>query len=163
MNSFTIQDARFPADIGTVRHLFRAYAEWLGIDLDFQGFEAELASLPGRYAGPDGALLLLHQGAAGAGDAQPATGCVAMRRLDGETCEMKRLYLDTTLRGSGMGRALGQAIITRAREAGYRRMVLDTLDHMGAALRLYERLGFQPIAPYYSNPLPGAVYLGLDL
>lgn len=152
------RDAVFPADAGDVRRLFRAYADWLGVDLGFQGFEAELAALPGRYAPPSGAVLLLDDPDTG----RPA-GCVAMRGLSEGDCEMKRMYLDIGLRGQGLGQVLGEALIARARSAGYRRIVLDTLDHMGAALRLYHRLGFRPIAPYYANPLPGAVYLGLNL
>ncbi|MFV0300187.1 MAG: GNAT family N-acetyltransferase [Paracoccus sp. (in: a-proteobacteria)] len=157
MSRFTITDAAFPRDTEAVRHLFRAYATWLGVDLDFQDFEAELATLPGRYAPPGGALLLLRDA-----DGR-AVGCVAMRALADGACEMKRLYLDGAARGSGQGRALADAIVARARAAGYRRMVLDTLDHMGAALRLYDRMGFHGVEAYYHNPLPGAVYLGLDL
>lgn len=165
MSRFTIEDARFPSDEATVERMFRAYAMWLGVDLGFQGFEAEIASLPGRYAQPEGAVLLLRDHGEGAADAGKAevVGCVAMRPLTGDDCEMKRMYLETHLRGMGLGRTLGDAIIARAKAAGYRRMMLDTLDHMGAALTLYDRLGFQRIPPYYRNPLPGAVYLGRDL
>ncbi|AUH63144.1 GNAT family N-acetyltransferase [Paracoccus zhejiangensis] len=157
MSAYTIEPARFPEDAETVRRLFRAYAHWLAVDLDFQDFEAELDALPGAYAPPDGAVLLLRNAA---GEAQ---GCVALRkRADGE-CEMKRMYLDDAARGSGQGRALALAIIATARAAGYRRMVLDSLDRLGSALRLYDSLGFREIAPYYHNPLPGVVYRGLDL
>lgn len=157
MSQFTITDATFPDDAATVRQLFRAYATWLGVDLNFQDFEAELAALPGRYAPPEGALLLLRN------EAGSAVGCVAMRPIGGGDCEMKRMYLDDGARGSGQGRALALAIIDRARAAGHRRMVLDSLDRLGSALRLYDSLGFREIAPYYPNPLPGVVYRGLDL
>ena len=159
MSRYVIEDARFPADADDVRRLFRAYATWLGVDLGFQGFADELAALPGRFAPPTGALLLLRDSQ----DANHAVGCVALRALDGGDCEMKRMYLSEAARGSGQGQALGEAILHRARSLGYDRMVLDTLDHMGAALRLYERLGFDRIAPYYHNPLPGVVYLGRQL
>lgn len=157
MSKFTLTDAAFPADTGTVQQLFRAYADWLGVDLNFQDFEAELAALPGGYAPPSGALLLLRD------ETGRALGCVAMRDLGGGDCEMKRMYLDAAARGSGQGRALAQAIIARARAAGHRRMVLDSLERLDSALRLYDSLGFQKIAPYYDNPLPGVVYRGLDL
>lgn len=157
MKSYTILDAEFPADLPDVVRLFRDYADWLGVDMGFQGFEEEIANLPGRYQPPGGALLLLRN------PQDLAVGTVAMRDLGNGQCELKRMYLDMTARGQGQGRALSEAIIARARAAGYRRMVLDTVDYMGAALKLYNRLGFQPIAPYYNNPLQGAIYMGRDL
>lgn len=157
MSRYNIVDADFPTDTPDVVRLFRSYADWLGIDMGFQGFEEEIASLPGWYQAPGGALLLLRD------EDGTAIGCVAMRDLGNGRCELKRMYLDIGARGQGQGRALGEAIIARARDAGYRRMVLDTLDYMGAALKLYDRLGFQRIAPYYNNPMQGAVYLGRDL
>lgn len=157
MTTLTIQDAVFPRDVETVRGLFREFATWLGVDLGFQNFEAEVANLPGNYVPPRGALLLLKDPAGG------VLGCVGMRPLSDTECEMKRLFVKMEARGAGLGYAMAEAIIERARAAGYRRMVLDTLDHMGAALRLYDRLGFQRIAAYYNNPLPGAIYLGRDL
>ena len=153
----TIRPARLPEDLPTVRALFRDYAAGLGVDLGFQGFEAELADLPGRYAAPAGAILLAW------GDAGTALGCVAMRPLSGGLCEMKRLYLRPAARGLGLGRDLGLTILAAARAAGHRRMVLDTLDSMTPALTLYAGLGFAEIAPYYENPLTGVVYLGRDL
>lgn len=157
MNRFTITDATFPDDAETVRNLFRAYATWLGVDLNFQDFEAELAALPGRYAPPEGALLLLRD------ETGRAVGCVALRPIGGGDCEMKRMYLADAARGAGQGRALALAIIARARAAGHRRIVLDSLDRLTPAIRLYESLGFREIAPYYQNPLPGVVYRGLEL
>ena len=138
------------------RSLFRAYARELGEDLCFQGFEAELAGLPGKYGPPDGRLIL----AACAGQ---IAGCVALRRLSAGDCEMKRLYVPPGFRGRGIGRALAEAVVSAARQPGYRRMVLDTLARLRPALRLYELLGFRPVAPYYENPLDEVVYLGLDL
>lgn len=157
MKQIDIRPADFPDDTQILRQLFREYADWLAVDLGFQDFEAELAALPGKYAPPMGIALLAEHAD------NPALGCVAMRPLDDETCEMKRLYLRPEARGTGLGRKLAARVIEAARQAGYRRMVLDTLDHMQDALHLYDRLGFQPIAPYYHNPIPGAVYLGLDL
>lgn len=156
--SAIIAPARFPEDAPIVRRLFRAYAEWLGQDLSFQGFEEELAALPGKYAQPDGIVLLMRDES----DDQ-VLGCIAMRRQSGNSCEMKRLYLTDAARGKGQGRALVEALIEHARAVGYRHMVLDTLGHMNGAVRLYERTGFQPVAPYYNNPLPGVVYLGREL
>lgn len=145
------------ADLDDIRALFREYAEGLGVDLGFQGFEAELAALPGRYAPPEGAMLI-----ARAPDGA-ALGCVAVRPLGGGDCEMKRLYVRPQGRGMALGRALAEAIIAAGAAAGHRRMVLDTLATMRPALALYRSLGFRETAPYYDNPLPGAVYLARAL
>jgi ribosomal protein S18 acetylase RimI-like enzyme len=157
-------DGRFLApvrqakEIAAAATLFREYADWLGIDLSFQGFEAELASLPGKYAPPTGELMLA---CAPAGD---ALGCVAVRPLDGTAiCEMKRLYVRPAARGLGIGAALVGAIITSAEELGYAEMRLDTLPTMPEAFALYERFGFLQIPAYYHNPVPGTVYFGKRL
>ncbi len=144
----TIRDAEFPADLELVRTLFREYAEELGVDLCFQGFEEELASLPGKYAPPNGALLLVGE-----------LGCVALRPFSEGVCEMKRLFVRPQGRGAGVGKQLALAILARATELGYKSMVLDTLDSLTAAIKLYENLGFKVCAPYYENPLPGVVYM----
>lgn len=138
--------------IDRVRALFRDYERSLGVDLCFQGFEAELAALPGAYAPPRGRLLL-------ALDGDDAAGCVALRPLGPDVCEMKRLYLRASLRGRGAGRMLAERIMDEARAIGYRAMRLDTLPVMKDAIAMYERLGFQRIAPYYDNPVPGAIFL----
>ena len=151
-----IREARFPADLSVVRMLFREYAEALGIDLSFQNFEAELGDLPGRYTRPAGAIWLAGHGA------EPA-GCGAFRPLDAMTCEMKRLYVRPAFRGQALGRRLAEHIISTARDAGYQRIWLDTMPSMGDAIRLYRTIGFTPIAPYCHNPMPGALFLGLDL
>jgi putative acetyltransferase len=144
-------------DIQMVRSLFLEYANSLGFSLCFQSFDQEVAGLPGKYAPPAGSLLI------GLVDGVIA-GCVALRPLSAEVCEMKRLYVQPEFRKSGLGRELALAIITRARELGYRSIRLDTLqDEMASAIRLYRSLGFEEIAPYYSNPLPGALYLELKL
>jgi ribosomal protein S18 acetylase RimI-like enzyme len=144
------------ADIPVVRRLLREYADSLGLSLEFQGFERELAGLPGEYAAPDGALLVARDGAA-------IAGCVALRRLDEPTCELKRLYVRPAWRGRGVGAALADAIVGEARRLGYRRIRLDTLPGMETAQSLYERLGFREIAPYRPNPVAGARFLELDL
>jgi ribosomal protein S18 acetylase RimI-like enzyme len=148
----TIVPAVASAEIERVRALFREYEQSLGVDLCFQGFAQELASLPGAYAPPRGRLLLALDGA------EPV-GCVALRPLGDDVCEMKRLYLRPTLRGRGAGRQLAERIIAEARAIGYRAMRLDTLPAMKDAIAMYERLGFRPIAPYYANPVPGTRYL----
>ncbi|HEX6828073.1 MAG TPA: GNAT family N-acetyltransferase [Burkholderiales bacterium] len=144
------------SDVETVRELFREYAGSLGFSLDFQGFEHEIAQLPGEYAPPGGRLLV-------AVDKGQAVGCVALRRLDAETCEMKRLYVKSRFRGAGVARALAYGLVAEARRMGYRRMRLDTLPVMGEARLLYQSMGFREISPYYQNPLPGAVYMELRL
>ena len=136
--------------------MIREYAAILGVDLCFQGFEAELDGLPGKYAPPSGALLIaLHQ--------DEAAGCVALRDLGHGVCEMKRLFVRPQFRGLGLGRQLADAIIAKAGQLVYLLMRLDTLDRLSEAMRLYERLGFRKIPAYYDNPLAGAVYWELDL
>ncbi|WNG24041.1 GNAT family N-acetyltransferase [Cystobacter fuscus] len=151
-----IEPARFPSDLPLVRELFREYAESLGIDLGFQDFESELADLPGKYAPPRGRLLIARREAR-------ALGCVALRPLSGETCEMKRLYVRSAARGEQLGRRLAERLCEEARAAGYRRICLDTLSSMAAAIGLYTSMGFEPIEPYVFNPIPGALFLGRDL
>ncbi len=154
----TLRPATTPAELADVRALFREYERWLGHDLCFQGFEAELAALPGRYAPPAGRLYL-----ADADDA-PA-GCIALREFAPGIAEMKRLYVRRSARGAGAGRLLAQRIIEDARSIGYRAMRLDTLRvaKMAAANRLYDALGFRDVAPYYDNPLPDVRYMELEL
>lgn len=156
-----LRDATTAGDIVLARALFIEYAKWLNVDLCFQGFDAELASLPGAYAAPYGRLLL-------AGEPGGAFGCIALRPLgDGDrpprVGEVKRLYVRPAARGGGWGRKLADALIEQARAIGYRELKLDTLDWMKDARRLYEKAGFRECAPYYRNPLPGAVYMSLSL
>jgi putative acetyltransferase len=142
--------------LAEVGHLFEEYADSLEIDLDFQGFGEELASLPGEYGSPDGCLLLaLWQG--------QVAGCVALRQFSPGICEMKRLYTKPQFRGLGIGRALCNAIIARARRIGYERMRLDTLSSMETARGLYASLGFKEIGPYRYNPIEGAHFMELVL
>jgi ribosomal protein S18 acetylase RimI-like enzyme len=151
-----LPQAETPEHIEEVRRLLREYEASLGVSLCFQGFEKELAELPGEYAPPGGRLLL-------ALEAGQAIGCVGLRRLDDETCEMKRLYLRPEFRGRGAGRWLALAIIDEARKIGYKKMRLDTLPSMREAIALYESLGFKRIEPYCHNPVPGAVFMELRL
>ena len=139
------------------RALFKDYAAWLDLDLCFQNFAKELAELPGEYVPPDGCLLLAFNNAKSA-------GCVALRRIDQRTCEMKRLFVREQFRGQGLGRTLIEAIIKEANRIGYDRMRLDTLPpKMDKAIALYIELGFKEIEPYYNNPVPGAMFMELNL
>jgi putative acetyltransferase len=138
------------------RRLFLEYAQWLGVDLCFQGFQQELDGLPGAYAPPEGRLLLAVV------DGR-AVGCVALRKLEQGVCEMKRLYVQPAHRGKGLARELAEAIIAEARTIGYVRMRLDSLTSLKEAARLYRSLGFTEIPPYRHNPLPNAVFLELAL
>lgn len=149
---FEIIPATTPSHIQTIRDLFREYEQFLQVDLCFQRFEEELATLPGRYAPPDGAVLLAF--ASG-----QTAGCVAMRPLAEGVCEMKRLYVRPAYLGQGIGKKLALTVIERARAAGYARMRLDTLKKLAPAISLYTNLGFQKCPPYYENPLPGVVYM----
>jgi GNAT superfamily N-acetyltransferase len=150
------------AELAVVRSLFQAYADSLGFDLGFQGFAEERAGLPGEYAPPRGRLLLAYARMGEGGRAQPA-GCVALRPLEAEIGEMKRMYIPPTFRGRGLGRLLAERLLNEARQSGYRRLRLDTIDFMKEALGLYRSLGFREIPPYRHNPIPGAKYLELDL
>jgi len=158
--AFTLAVADTPALYDQARALFLEYAGQLGVDLCFQGFAAELEGLPGDYAGPGGLLVLALV------DGAPA-GCGAFRPLPDadyvDACEMKRLYVRRPFRRFGLGRVLAEHLLDRAFEAGYSTMLLDTLDDMEAARKLYEILGFREIPPYYYNPVPGAHYLKADL
>ena len=139
-------------DLDEIRVMLREYAAWLEVDLCFQNFEEELAGLPGDYAPPRGRLLFAE-----------GAGCIALRPIEQEICEMKRLYVVPEYRGSGLGRRLALAIIEEARGIGYRNMRLDTMPKMDGAQRLYASLGFRDIAPYRYNPEPGARFLELTL
>jgi putative acetyltransferase len=153
----TIAPARTPAQIAQVRELFREYASSLGFSLCFQNFDQELAELPGDYELPDGRLLLaLYEG--------ELAGCVALHKLETRICEMKRLYLRPKFRAKGLGRVLADNIISEARRIGYRRMRLDTVEPvMKDAVGMYRRLGFKEITAYRANPMPGTLYMELEL
>jgi ribosomal protein S18 acetylase RimI-like enzyme len=157
MSGVTIRDAETAAEIEQARQLFIEYAQSLGFSLCFQGFDQELAGLPGRYARPDGRLLLAEV------DGQTA-GCVGLRPLESEICEMKRLFVRPEFRGMRLGRLLAERVITEAREIGYTRMRLDTIASiMVDAVGLYRQLGFVEIPPYCANPIPDALYMELAL
>jgi ribosomal protein S18 acetylase RimI-like enzyme len=152
----TVTEARFPEERAVVDELLREYAASLGFDLCFQGFERELATLPGDYAPSAGRLLLVRVNGA------PA-GCVALRELEAGVCEMKRLYVRPAWRGLGLGRRLVEALLGHAHRIGYTTMRLDTVPAMVEAIGLYMALGFRDIPPYRPNPIPGARCLELDL
>ena len=154
--SVQISDAHSTAHLATVQELFREYAKGIGIDLCFQNFDQELAELPGKYAPPEGRLLLALAGA-------EVAGCVALRKIGEGICEMKRLYVRPTFRRAGAGKMLARAVISAAGESGYDRMRLDTLSSMNEAIALYESLGFRRIEPYCHNPSAGAVFMELKL
>ncbi len=144
-------------EISICRELFLEYADWLGFDLCFQGFESELADLPGKYAEPEGRLYLAYL------DDEPV-GCICLRPLEDNICEMKRLYLRSEARGSGLGRILIERLIADAKEIGYTAMRLDTYPpKMAAAVKLYREYGFREIAAYYDNPHKGVLYMELSL
>jgi putative acetyltransferase len=152
-----IRQALDLTDIEEARRLFREYETWLEVDLCFQDFQEELAQLPGKYAPPDGRLLLAIEN-------REVAGCVCLRKLTNQTCEMKRLFIRARFRGKGLGRSLTEAIIREAKLIGYDRMRLDTLPpKMNDAIALYRSLGFEEIEPYYNNPVPGAIFMELEL
>jgi len=153
---FTIEPAATPADVVAIASLFREYAASLQIDLSFQHFDDELASLPGDYAEPRGTLLLARVG-------HDDAGCVGLRPLAGDACEMKRLYVRPQFRGLHLGETLAHAIVDAARARKYGRMRLDTLPSMSRARQLYASLGFVEIAPYRFNPVAGTSFMELAL
>src|SRR5947209_2684147 len=151
-----ISEAQWPDDRAVVEALFREYVASLAEDISFQNVDDELSALPGKYARPGGVVLI-------ARDDARAAGTVAYRMGEPGVCEMKRLYVRPAFRGSGLGRELGNELIEDARARGYRTMLLDTLASMSSARALYRDLGFTPVAPYYDNPLPGVMYMALEL
>jgi ribosomal protein S18 acetylase RimI-like enzyme len=157
VQGLVLTQAESPVQIGQARELFLEYAQSLGFSLCFQNFDQELAGLPGDYAAPEGRLLLAEY-------ASQLAGCVALHRLEPGICEMKRLYLRPQFRGNRLGRALADSIITEARQIGYQRMRLDTVEPvMKDAVAMYRKIGFREIAPYCQNPIAGALYMELQL
>ena len=157
LDEVEIVEAVTDGDIAHIRRLFRAYADWLNVDLCFQGFDEELASLPGKYASPQGRLLLAKAGG-------EIAGCVGLRPLEDGICEMKRLWVEPGFGGRGIGRRLAEAIVEAGREFGYEAMRLDTMpERLKAAGHIYDTLGFKKIPDYYHNPLGGVVMYELRL
>lgn len=157
VNDFDSREATSPQQITAVRELFLEYAQSLGFSLCFQSFDQELAALPGDYAPTDGRLLLATSHGA------PA-GCVALHKLEPDICEMKRLYVRPPFRGKGLGRELAEEIIAAARQIGYKKLRLDTVEpKMQTAVAMYRQLGFREIPPYRPNPIAGALYMELQL
>lgn len=155
--AYSIIPVRLEDDLAVTKDLFYEYTTWLNIDLNFQSFAAEMATFPGKYTPPTGELLLAKssQGA--------PIGCVALRGLAQNICEMKRLFVKDSAKGLGVGKSLVQAVIDSARNLGYKYMRLDSLPSMGAALKLYRSMGFVEVAAYYETPLADTVFLELDL
>src|SRR5437764_5541254 len=151
-----IAEARWPDDRATVEALFREYVASLVEDISFQNVDEELGTLPGKYARPGGVVLIAREGA-------QTAGAVAYRMVEPGVCEMKRLYVRPAFRGSGLGRELANELIEDARACGYRTMLLDTLASMSSARALYRDLGSSAVAPYYDTPLPGVMYMALEL
>jgi ribosomal protein S18 acetylase RimI-like enzyme len=155
---YTVEPATTPDDIRAITNLFKDYPAWLALDLAFQDYATELASLPGKYAPPAGALLIarLNNGT--------PLGCVALRPMDKHgVCEMKRLYISPEARGLGIGKRLVREVLSEAKKIGYERMRLDTLPKMQSAVSLYEKMGFVKIDQYYETPLEGTLFLEIDL
>ena len=154
--SVRIDFAHSTADFDNTRKLFIDYAESLGFSLSFKGFKDELEHLPGKYAAPEGCILL-------AWDELDCVGCAGLRPLSDDVCEMKRLYVKPLYRGTGLGRLLAEKIVQLGIEKKYAKMLLDTLNSMQSAMKLYKSLGFVKIEPYYNNPHPEVVFFELDL
>ncbi|MCV0428144.1 MAG: GNAT family N-acetyltransferase [Roseibium sp.] len=155
---FVVASVEDSDELNVVKTLFRAYVDWLNIDLSYQGFEEELKGMPGKYASPKGALFL-------AKDAEGTIlGCVGLRPSDVDgTCEMKRLYVLPEGRGRGVGAALVDRVLDAAREAGYKSMVLDTLPTMAGAIKLYKAAGFEETDPYYDTPILETLFFRKNL
>lgn len=151
MEKIVFRDAG-SGDMDGVRLLIREYVESLGLDLGFQGLEEELSQLPGKYAAPEGALIVAVSGTT-------LCGCVALKKLEPGICEMKRLYVREGFKGRGIGRMLVSRILEQATAMGYRAMRLDSLETMRPAVALYRSFGFEATEPYVFNPLPGALYM----
>jgi putative acetyltransferase len=151
-----IKPAHFPDELERVVAILREYVSSPSVSLDFQDYELEFASLPGKYAAPEGRLLLVWK-------AGEVVGCVALRKVDQHTCEMKRLNIRPAARGEGLGRLLVESILAEARAAGYSRICLDVLPEFVAAQGIYESLGFRSAPSITVNPVPGTKFLGLDL
>jgi len=155
--SVTIRQAESEAEITDTKKIFREYESWLGLDLCFQGFEDELKNLPGKYTAPDGRLYLAHVD-------NSVAGCIALRPLESNACEMKRLFVREEFRGLRIGQMLIERVIDEARYIGYEVMRLDTFPpKMGKAVKLYESYGFCEIPPYYNNPNEGVLFMELPL
>jgi len=154
---FRIFDAVNDQDFSETKKLFTEYAESLNFDLCFQGFDIELANLPGKYAPPDGFILLAEY-------ESKIAGCIALRKLEDGICEMKRLFVRPEFRGFGIGKKLCDELILRAKNMGYSKMRLDTIKkQMKEAIKLYKSYGFYEIEPYYNNPQEGVMYMQLSL
>ena len=154
---YEILPVETPEMIAEIRRLFLEYETWLNVDLCFQGFEEEVNSLPGKYSPPDGRLYIVKQDGS-------YKGCIALRKIEDGICEMKRLYLNESARGKGIGNKLIKMIIQDAMDIGYNTMRLDTIkEKMPKAVSLYESHGFRELEPYYNNPNPHTLFMELQI
>lgn len=152
-----IYEALAENDIAEAKKLFIEYANSLNFDLCFQGFDEEVSNLPGKYASPEGRLLLARID-------NKIGGCIALRKLESGICEMKRLYVRPEFRGRGIGKILCDKLLEQAKSKGYKKMRLDTIYHqMQSAIKLYKSYGFHEIPPYYYNPQEGVLFMELEL
>lgn len=151
-----IRQALFPTERDDVVAIFREYVSSPTVSLSFQEYEAEFVGLPGKYAAPEGHLLLAREG-------DSVLGCAALRRVDESTCEMKRVYVRPAARGRNLGRLLVEAILKEAKLAGYSRICLDVLPEFTTAQKIYESMGFESARPVSFNPVPGTKFLSLAL
>ena len=145
-----------PEEYSAAAKLFTEYAAWLNIDLSFQHFESELKELSQMYAAPTGGIILCKED-------ENYIACVAIRKIDTETAELKRMYVQSDKQGKGIGKTILTQAIEMARGCGYQRIRLDTLDHMTAAINLYKHAGFKLIQAFYHNPIASALYFELDI
>ncbi|HEX3010846.1 MAG TPA: GNAT family N-acetyltransferase [Syntrophomonadaceae bacterium] len=143
-------------EIENIKTLFKEYKQMLGVNLDFQNYEQELDQLPGKYALPNGRLYI-------ACNDDKAIGCIALRKINGAACEMKRLYVRPEFRGHKIGQMLAEQILADAAKLKYKYILLDTLTKLKSAVILYKKLGFYEIEPYYQNPLENVIYMRLEL
>ncbi len=156
LDMLNIIEVKSKEQLDEIQKLFREYEAWLGFDLQFQDFEKEVTSLPGKYAPPRGTILMALFN-------ENIAGCIALKPLNESICEMKRFFVRQQFQGKGIGKKLAELIVEKAREIGYTKMRLDTHNSFQAAIGIYKKLGFKETSPYYHNPMPDVSYWELVL